>query len=624
VLRRRMDDAGWPPSAEQVALVESLHEAISTGDADALEEGCKAICKLTADGYDDIHRLIEAGAFTALVEAIREATRVGHADVLEHACRALSSLRGAEEIDFVFGQGEGTRRVIQAGAHVALVNAIRETIRTAHACALEQACGALRSLAAGEVVIKAALVQAGAYGALVETIHAATSAGNEWAPVHACRAIRALADGDDESQAGLLDAGAHVAIVEAIVEATRAGKARASELSCCALCDLAAVGDEIKTGLVVAGAHAALVEVMRHATRTGHLGGVGVSCSALAMLIDGDHEIRSGLVQAGAHVALVAAIHAVFALVAANNREEGEGDIPDTIEDDLKSALAALDQLAAGGDEIKAALLQAGAHMALVEAFRWECFWNHPDEDGVIHDSVLMAACRSLWDLAAGGDEIKAALVQAGVHKALADVTYKSTWCAEEYTLMNDETVEAILGAIESLATGSAETKAALVRDGFHERLRIIAVGWPSEQQWARQTAWSALVEIAGPGTTRAEGEPEPVESLVNRLRVTRISFELPVWAASAANRVAPVLAAGLPLLFAANVCVFAFGCELLMGVPSLEETWRRQVAQSAESAVGEALRLDEAEVAATGPNSMGASALSWHPASRLRDSRSR
>jgi hypothetical protein len=88
VLRLRMDDAGLhTPSAVQVALVESLHEAISTGDADALEEGCKAICKLLADGYDDIIlALIEAGAFTALVEAIREATRVTRSRGRPGAC----------------------------------------------------------------------------------------------------------------------------------------------------------------------------------------------------------------------------------------------------------------------------------------------------------------------------------------------------------------------------------------------------------------------------------------------------------------------------------------------------------------------------------------------------------
>ncbi len=71
-----------------------------------------------------------------------------------------------------------------------------EAVRVRHAGALENACWALRNLAAGDAAINAALLQAGAAAALVAAVNEAVRARHASALEQACRALANLARGD--------------------------------------------------------------------------------------------------------------------------------------------------------------------------------------------------------------------------------------------------------------------------------------------------------------------------------------------------------------------------------------------------------------------------------------------
>jgi hypothetical protein len=181
---------------------------------------------------------------------------------------------------------------------------------------------------------------------------------------------------------------------------------------------------------------------------------------------------------------------------------------------------------------------------------------------------VLEEACSALCNLAAGSREVTtaAALVQAGAHMALVEAA------REAIRAHLPATLELTTFALRNLARGGDATKAELVRGDIHESL-VVSMVWTAAGEETEGAARSALVELAGPDTTWVDRGPEPLERLMYRLRVTRMAFEMPDWVASTATRVAPLLAAGLPLPFVGDVCLLAFGAEL-----EPREGWKRDL----------------------------------------------
>jgi hypothetical protein len=357
------------------------------------------------------------------------------------------------------------------------------------------------------------------------------------------------------------------ALVEALREAARAGNAVGLELASKSIWQIMRAGDAIKKALVVAGAHVVLVDALRAAVlHTGHWGALGHACVAFARIVhgnrEGDREIRREVVEAGALETLVEATRA-----ARSATRLGPVD----------AVVNALGQFAVGGDNgdgdddttAARAMVKAGAHVALVELTR-----------GCRDQSSLLSACNALWELAFGCDEVKAALVNAGAHVALAAATradeatsgwdeiqerrevglddYEDYGYRDAEPELDDDVLTAICGALEGLAAGRADIRAVLVRDGVHEDL-LAAVLANRVDVSQKRLIRAALVQIAaGPETRRIDSASEPIERVVGRLFATRPLH----WAAYAADRIAPVLAAGLPPLFAVDICVYAFGDE--------------------------------------------------------------
>jgi hypothetical protein len=139
------------------------------------------------DDDEAVAALIEAGAHVAIVEATREAIRAGHSDALWEACRALENLAA-----------ESTARtpLVQADAHVAVVEAIREAIRAGRPDVMLSACAVVVNLSCSAAEQAALIFQAGALVALVEAIREAIRVRHADALMVACHALTNLADGD--------------------------------------------------------------------------------------------------------------------------------------------------------------------------------------------------------------------------------------------------------------------------------------------------------------------------------------------------------------------------------------------------------------------------------------------
>jgi hypothetical protein len=232
--------------------------------------------------------------------AIRRAIRAGDADALRQALAAIA------ELEFEEAEPEGAAAVIQAGAHVAIVEATREASRAGHSDALSEACRALQNLASGASGAAAStpLIQADAHVALVEAIRGAIRAGRPDVMLGACAAVVNLSCSAPEQAALTFQAGAPAALVEAIREAIRAGRVdvlqEVLEEACRALCNLAAGSREVTTAaaLVQAGAHMTLVEAAREAIRAHLAATLELATLALRNLARGGDATKAALVRA--------------------------------------------------------------------------------------------------------------------------------------------------------------------------------------------------------------------------------------------------------------------------------------------------------------------------------------
>jgi hypothetical protein len=405
------------------SLVAAVDEAVRARDACALARACSA---LMGAARVDAGAVEEAGALAALAaaSAVLKAVRADHAGALGnlasgnddeavearwqadtpaydtpayalgHACVALSYLICRHDASYLTGSNAGTgatRRwtaVVQAGVFAALVAAAHEPVPVSHEGALEYACKALASLAAGDdqagEARRTALVQAGAPAALVAAAHEAIRAppragcALEWA----CGALANLAAGDDQAvearRTALVQAGALVALAAAVHEAVRAGHA-------IALGNLAFAAE-------LAAARAAAVH---EAVRAGHAGALGNlasgnddeavearwqadapacalghACSALVDLAFCNAEAVearwTALVQAGALAALVAAAHEAALAHDEAVRAGPAGALASRTREIVVWALTNF-ALAHGDDETKAAaMVQAGAHEVIM------------------------------------------------------------------------------------------------------------------------------------------------------------------------------------------------------------------------------------------------------------------
>jgi hypothetical protein len=125
---RADNDAGFADGRRHAVAIRS---AIRAGDADALEQACADVAELVEVAGA---ALIQAGAHVAIVEATREASRAGHSNALWQACRALQNLASST------GGADASTPLVQADAHVAFVEAIRGTIRAGRPDVMEGAC----------------------------------------------------------------------------------------------------------------------------------------------------------------------------------------------------------------------------------------------------------------------------------------------------------------------------------------------------------------------------------------------------------------------------------------------------------------------------------------------------